>query len=138
MEDGDVPAFPQRTGDLGTEHIVFEDRDATGVLHGTSIEVWHENLIVFGERVRGAELFFEELETGLRGCEEVIGIDVFRERCAGVHAKRNGTPVFGPIDVGGAFVRPGDDRRDVGRDAWRGWEDPARDVGVGFCGVFSR
>ena len=83
VQHGDGAALDLGVGDLGAEDVALEDGHGAGVLHGAGVELGHEELVVLLERVRAVELLLEELEALPGELEDVVGVEVLRERLAG-------------------------------------------------------
>ena len=61
-------------GDPGSKDEVFEEGDATGVLHGTGIELGDEQLVVLAEWVADLELLLEEFKAGFGEIEDIFWV----------------------------------------------------------------
>src|SRR6202049_41402 len=106
VEDRLRAAHAHRVGHSRTEHIALEKRDAACVLHGSSRELGHKELVVLSEHVRLIELLLEEVEPLTCYLEDLIGVEVLCERLPAVEAEWNSAMVL----VYGVVV-PGDDGR---------------------------
>ena len=124
VEHGDGAALHLGVGDLAAEDVAFEDGHGPCVFHGPGVELGDEELVVLLERVRAAELGLEELEALPGEFEDVVRVQVLHERFAGEDAQRGDLPVGGDNFAADGLVRPGDQGRDVGREARRGSEFP--------------
>ncbi|SHW85491.1 Uncharacterised protein [Mycobacteroides abscessus subsp. abscessus] len=98
--------------DLGAEDVVLQERHGAGVLHGTRVELGHEQLVVLAERVRRAEVLVVEGESLLGLGEQPLGVHELGQRRAAEDAQRN-VPVLVGVDVVPPRVRPGDQRGQV-------------------------
>src|SRR5439155_13618720 len=103
----------------GTEGVRLSERDAARVLHRSGIELRNEELVVLAEDVGIAEVLLEEVEPLLRDQEDLIGVEVLRQRSAAVD-----TEVDVVVAVANDVVRTRDDRGDVARHALGAREVP--------------
>ena len=87
--------------------------DRADVLHRAEVELGHEDLVVLVEGVRVSEEVGEERQPLLGHLEQLVLIEVRRERAAAVEAERD--PV---VVVAHDVVRAGDQREQIGREAF--------------------
>ncbi|CAB4531316.1 unannotated protein [freshwater metagenome] len=76
MQDGYHATLLESLGNRTSEHIGFGESHGTGIFHSAGVEIWHEELVVFLERVRVVEGFLEEHEAFARFFEHVVGFEV--------------------------------------------------------------
>jgi len=69
---------------LPAEDVDVGDRHAAGVLHRPGVVFRHEDLVVLGEGKWHVELLLEESDARLGAVEDVVVVDVFGQRLAGV------------------------------------------------------
>ena len=134
VKDCDDATLAHRVGDFAAENICLGERDTTGVFHGARVELGNKELVVLLERIRHAELVFEELKALASFLKDVVGVKVLGEGCAAVNTERNNATArageFTAFNNVGACHESGD----VRRDARRGSEHPrGRPLGSG-CG----
>ena len=89
MQDGDHATLLESFGNGPSEHVGFGERYCTGILHGASVEIWHEELVVLFKRVRVVEGLLEEHESFASLFEHVVGFEILLEGCTAVNAQRN-------------------------------------------------
>ena len=70
-------AFFYGVGNFSSEHVTFSEGYCAGVLHRARVEFRHEHLVVFFERIRHAELRFEEFESLAGFFKDVVGVKIF-------------------------------------------------------------
>ena len=97
--------------DLRAEDVVLEEGHRAGVLHRPGVELRHEELVVLVERVRVVEDLVEVVEALLGDGEQLVRVQVLRQRRPAVEAQRNAL-----VRVGDPGVGAGDQRDEVGRD----------------------
>ena len=100
-------------GGTRAEHVGVAEGHAARVLHGARVVLGHEDLIVLREGVGDAVGALEELEAATGDVDDLVGIQVFDDRGASVHAQVDRAPVGGGERGRGALVGARDDRGDV-------------------------
>ena len=120
VEDHLSAALARGVGDLGAEQILLVEGDAADVLHRAGVELGHEQLVVLAERVGIVERLRVEVEALLGDFEDLVGLEVRRQRLAAPQAELDVA-----VPVAGDMVRPGRDRGDVGGHRLRRGEAPA-------------
>ena len=127
VQDRDDPALLDRVGHLGAEHVRLGERDRARVLHGASVELGHKQLVVLLKRVRVGEVLLVEGETLAGLLEDVVRVEVLRERLAREDAERDHPAITrGQLRMN-SLVGAGNQRGHVARENRRGAEAPARD-----------
>jgi hypothetical protein len=130
VEDRLGAAFAGRVGDLRAKEVVLVEGDAAHVLHRARVELGDEDLVVLAaERIRVVERLLEEVEALLGDFEDLVRLEIRRERLPAVQAEIQ-VPVLRPRDV----IRAGHDRRDIGRHGRRSGERPLPGFALGRPG----
>ena len=118
----------------GTEHVGVAEGDAPGVLHGSSVVLRNEDLIVLREGVGDAVLLLEECEALAGGVDDALRIKMLDERGTAPDAEVDGAPIGRHQGVTYALIRACDDRRNVGRHLLRFGETVDPTLPIDFSG----
>ena len=89
VQDRIRTAFVLVVAGRGAEDVLVADRHRTRVLHGTHVVFGAEDLVVLVERVADAELIRVVVEALLGHLEQLVGIQVLRQRLAAVQRQRH-------------------------------------------------
>ena len=90
VQNSDHPALSNSVGDLRAEHVTFGESHSTGVLHRSGVELWHKELVIFFKRVGHLEFVFKVGETFFGDIEDVLRVEIFKQRGSGKNAEWNG------------------------------------------------
>ena len=89
VQDRVRAAFVLVVAGCGAEDVLVPDRHRTRVLHGTHVVFGAEDLVVLVERVADAELIRVVVEALLGYLEQLVGIQVLRQRLAAIQRQRH-------------------------------------------------
>ena len=123
MQDRVRPILAHRLGDLGAEDHRLVERNAADVLHRPGAEFRDEELVIFLERIGVLVGLAVEVEPLLGDGEDLVRIQVLRQRQAAEDAEVDVT-----VPVPDTVKRSGHDRRQVGGHLRAGAKGPTLDV----------
>ena len=69
------------SGDRTAPQEALAERDGTDVFHRTRVEVRHDDLVVFAERIGDPKVILKEIKTLARWNKPMLRIDEVRDRC---------------------------------------------------------
>ena len=79
VKDRDHSSLTGCIGDLGSKDVAFCEGNSSGIFHGSGVELWNKELIVFLERVRNTKLLLEELKALLGLFEYVLSVQILKQ-----------------------------------------------------------
>ena len=90
MQDGHNSALADCIRHCGAEDVGLGEGDRTGILHSTSVEVWHPELVVLFEWVWEVKGLLKIGEAFFGLLKDVMRVHVLSQRAAAENPKWNG------------------------------------------------